>query len=288
MNLKERVINGLYGQAVLDSCGNPFEFERNLTTEEVIGYANLTEHLVISDDSQMAMHGFEAIQNMNNYSGIAVEKQIEFAFTDSYLNWYETQSQSSSEHQFYENGLLSFKSMWDVQAPGNTCLSALNTLGDGGTVRNDSMGCGSVMRLLPLVLLFDKYSYVEVLRYAVITGNITHKHKNNVPAIHRYMKVAYNAVNDIPVENIHPEVTHASQLGDGWIAPECVEIAIWAYCTATSFDDLLARSIAHNGDSDSTGAVAGSLWGLSGREVPKKYIDKLDAINAIKYVINKL
>ena len=79
-----------------------------------------------------------------------------------------------------------------------------------------------------------------------------------------------------------------NQVGEGWIAPECVEISIWAYCTATSFDDLLARSVAHDGDSDTTAACAGALWGLSGREVPMKYVKNLDAKDAIDCIINSL
>ena len=288
MNFKERIINAIYGQAVLDAVGNPFEFRSDINSDDVIDYANSAKKLVISDDTQMALFGFEAIQHMSKYGSIPPKKQIEYSFTDSYVDWYETQTQPISNSNECANCLLSFSSMWSVQAPGNTCLSALQTSKDGDTVRNDSMGCGSVMRLLPLVSLFDKYSFDAVVDFAEITGAITHRHQMNIPAIRRYMEVAYSIINNIPVKNIQPEVYFIGELGDGWIAPEAVEMAIWSYCKAKDFDDLLRLSIAHDGDSDSVAAIAGSLWGLCGMEVPQKYIDKLDSLDAIRWTIENI
>lgn len=287
MNLQERIVNGLYGQAVADACGNPFEFESNIKPDAVIVYANTTDSLVISDDTQMALVGFEAIHTLNSCYG-NIYKNIADAFTVSYLDWNTTQTErfDPEHHKF---GLLGYESMFSVQAPGNTCLSALHDIQIGKPVKNDSMGCGSVMRLLPLISLFDpKYdlNYQELEHCAVITGELTHKHRLNRPAIEAYMAAARNILFNKKV--ICPPADSISELGEGWIAPECVAMAIWAYCHSESFDELLSRSIAHNGDSDSVAAIAGSLWGLSGREVPQKYIDKLDALDAIKYVIANL
>lgn len=281
MNFKERIINGLYGCAVADAVGNPFEFQQNINSADVVKYANDSKKLVISDDTQMTMFGFESIKN--TYGEV---DQIKDSFTASYLDWYATQTKSSLNSSSHKSGLLSFKSMFSVQAPGNTCLYALKTIKNNGVVKNDSMGCGSVMRLLPLTVLFEDFNIETVVGLAQITGSITHKHRDNDKAIRRYMEVAYSIVNNIPVVNIHPDVTDISELGEGWIAPECVSMAIWAYTKTSTFDELLSLSIAHDGDSDSVAAVAGSLWGFSGRHIPQKYIDKLDALDAIKYVID--
>jgi ADP-ribosylglycohydrolase len=125
-------------------------------------------------------------------------------------------------------------------------------------------------------------SLEDCIKFAKISGNITHKHKDNANAINTYMLAAYSSI----IGDVYKfsGVNNISELGEGWIAPECVNMAIWAYSEANTFDELLALSIAHDGDSDSVAAVAGSLWGLSGREVPQKYIDKLDALDAIKYI----
>jgi len=144
------------------------------------------------------------------------------------------------------------------------------------------------MRLLPLVSLYRQEinNVDEVVRLAKITGSITHKHTQNDLAIERYIRDACIIVSGGTPVNRYPNVTKIEQLGDGWTALSCIEMAVYCYHTSNTFDELLRRSIAHDGDSDSTAAVAGSLWGLSGREVPQKYILKLDALDAIKYTIS--
>lgn len=294
MDLKERIINALYGCAVADAVGNPFEFEKKINPDDVVKYANDAKKLVISDDTQMTMFGFEAIDNYKEFGGVLDEELVRFLFTDSYDDWYETQvgdwySAQCKTPAFdaSKRKLLNFTSMFSVQAPGTTCLSSLYKLRYHEVVINDSMGCGSVMRLLPLVSLRGKnFSIDECVKFAKISGNITHKHKDNDKAIEWYMNVAEAIGHGLTFYSEYDSFKHISDIGDGWIAPECVDMAIWAYTKANTFDELLSLSIAHDGDSDSVAAVAGSLWGLSGREVPQKYIDKLDAGDAIKYVVN--
>lgn len=281
MDLNGRLISGLYGSCVADAVGNPFEFKGNINPVDVIKYANDTNLLEISDDSQMNLFGFEVASCI----GTPTEKNIKSQFTRSYLDWYYTQTHKFKNNVFID-GLLSFESMYDVQAPGTTCLHSLYKILNGYEVKNSSMGCGSVMRLLPLVSLFDKCDYEDAIKFAQITGNITHKHKMNDVAIRKYMDTAYKIINDVPLDNTNSDVKHISELGEGWIAPECVNMAIWAYSKAITFDDLLMLSISHSGDSDSVATVAGSLWGLSGKEVPEKYIKKLNALDAIEYTIN--
>jgi ADP-ribosylglycohydrolase len=292
MNFREKIINAIYGQCVADAVGNNFEFKSNINPEDVIIYANESKSLIISDDSQMGpLFGFEAIRNMSVYDE-TIEEQVEKSFTDSYLDWYCTQTTTPLNYLAHKTGVLSFQSMYSVQAPGNTCLSALKALSYyGGIVKNDSMGCGSVMRLLPLLKFLGSPHNLpleKVIELAKITGKITHKHKDNDPAIEKYIKNAYDIIHgNVPRDRVEGYQSHKiSDLGEGWIAPECVDMAILAYTQAETFDELLQLSIAHDGDSDSVAAVAGSLWGLSGKEVPQKYIDKIDSLDAIKYVIN--
>jgi ADP-ribosyl-[dinitrogen reductase] hydrolase len=292
MNFKEKIVNALYAQAVCDAVGNKFEFETDINPVHVIDYANSTDHLVISDDTQMALFGFEAIKNLDFFRGddVTIEECVEKSFTKSYLDWYKTQTQNPVNHRLYNysDTLLSFLSMWGVEAPGNTCLSALSTIKSGGIVNNNSKGCGSVMRLLPLVALRGKYSSDTCTYLAQITGDITHKHKENATAIEHYMNIMEVIDCGLTFYSEFDKVAHISDIGEGWMAQECVDMSEWAYTKADSFDDLLRLSIAHDGDSDSVAAVAGTMWGLSGREVPKKYIEKLDALDAIKYIISKL
>lgn len=289
MNLTQRLTNALYAQAVVDAVGNPFEFRTRINPEDVVAYANSTKSLVISDDTQMAMFGFEAIENTKLWVG-DFESILELNFSESYVNWYVTQIQSFNPH-LTNSGLLGYRAMYSVQSPGNTCLDACSALKYSLSVRNDSKGCGSVMRLLPLVMLYDEnyeLSHDQIVDIAKMTGRVTHLHAENDVAIEYYMNAVQMILEGVAFTSEHDHITDISKIGEGWTALEAVQMAIWAYCKAKDFDDLLKLSIAHNGDSDSVGAIAGSLWGLSGREVPQKYIDKLDALVPIKYVIDSI
>jgi ADP-ribosylglycohydrolase len=308
MNFKQRIINGLYGMAVADAVGNQFEFKKNIKPKDIIKYANDTNVLVISDDTQMALFGFEAIFQADSLSITDLEE----SFTDSYIDWYFTQQEpydpeepvidscidwhftqqepcdSSKLDSYQQKSLSSFRNMWSVQAPGDTCLTALEMLDRYVDVENDSMGCGSVMRLLPLVFLYGEKSLSETIAIAQMTGAITHKHIANDLAIAEYISHACEIVAGKHPVNPYPNIDNISALGSGWIAPECVEMAIWCYHTATTFDELLQLSIAHDGDSDSVAAVAGSLWGLAGKDIPDKYVEKLDALDAIIHIVEQV
>jgi ADP-ribosylglycohydrolase len=286
MNTKSRISNAIYGLAVADAVGNPFEFISDIIPQKVVEYANLAEKLIISDDSQMTLFGFEALHRIDHSN--LLESTVK-EFSASYVDWFATQNpiqeyQSNSE-------LLTFDVMHDRQAPGYTCLSACGSLLGCTPVVNDSKGCGAVMRLLPLVQLYIEYpDYDAVSRAAMRVSDITHKHHENIYATSAYMKFAISALKDtkFPVDPRFLEIESIDKIGSGWTALECVNMAIWANLKATSFDHLLQLSIAHNGDSDSVGAVAGSLWGLSGKSVPIKYIEKLNALEPINYIVAHL
>jgi ADP-ribosyl-[dinitrogen reductase] hydrolase len=289
MLLKERIINALYGQAVADAVGNPFEFQNDIDPDNVVEYAKLADRLVISDDTQMSIFGMEAIEYSNHYSGNIYEK-IRQSFTESYIDWYYTQTNNPENHRSFSRnyGLLSFESMYSVQSPGNTCLNSLKTIKSGKIVKNNSKGCGSVMRLLPITLLaLQGYPHDEMVELAKITGAITHKHPENDKAIEGYMNIMQAIAHGLAFDP-SIQANHISEIGEGWTAQECVNMAEWAYCKANSFEELLALSIAHGGDSDSVAAVAGSMWGFSGEEVPKKYIAKLDALDAVTYIVSRI
>ncbi len=69
------------------------------------------------------------------------------------------------------------------------------------------------------------------------------------------------------------------QLGEGWVADETLAIAV--YCAlkyADDFDKGIIAAVNHDGDSDSTGAVAGNILGtaLGFDAIPQKFIDKLE------------
>ena len=50
-------------------------------------------------------------------------------------------------------------------------------------------------------------------------------------------------------------------LGAGWVAEETVAIALYCVLRHAAFADAIVAAVNHDGDSDSTGAVAGNIMG---------------------------
>ena len=298
MKIKDKIINALYGLAVCDAVGNSFEFQKNINPKDVLDYARSSEILTVSDDTQMTLFGFEAIhsiflfqKNNQNISSFDIFKEY---FTQSYLDWYKTQTESRFDFPSSPNQLLDFQTLWSVQSPGYTCLRSLKDINNGISIDNNSKGCGSVMRILPILSLSEICDFKELIEFGQITGNITHTHYENNIAIDKYIKISHailygtffikllfidhlSRIYDIKNKNI-------GDYGEGWTALSCVDMGIYAFLKANTFDELLQISISHDGDS----AAAGSLWGLSGKDIPKYYIEKLDVIDAIEWSIDNL
>ncbi len=69
------------------------------------------------------------------------------------------------------------------------------------------------------------------------------------------------------------------QLGEGWVAEETLAIAV--YCALRypdDFESAVVAAVNHNGDSDSTGGVAGAIVGANVglSAIPRKYLDNLE------------
>jgi hypothetical protein len=69
------------------------------------------------------------------------------------------------------------------------------------------------------------------------------------------------------------------RLGLGWTGEEAVAIAAYAALTGGgSFEEVVARAANHDGDSDSTAAIAGQLWGAAqgAGALPHAWVRRLD------------
>ena len=75
-----------------------------------------------------------------------------------------------------------------------------------------------------------------------------------------------------------------AELGEGWVAEEAFAIAIYSCLKyQNSFEDAIICAVNHDGDSDSTGAIAGNIMGvyLGYDSIPKYYIDNLELKDVI-------
>jgi ADP-ribosylglycohydrolase len=76
----------------------------------------------------------------------------------------------------------------------------------------------------------------------------------------------------------------AARLGLGWTGEEAVAIAAYAALTGGGcFAEVAARAANHDGDSDSTAAIAGQLWGAAhgATSLPHAWARRLDVLDEL-------
>ena len=81
------------------------------------------------------------------------------------------------------------------------------------------------------------------------------------------------------------------QLGEGWVAEETLAIAVFCVLRyPESFGPCIIAAVNHDGDSDSTGAVAGNLLGalLGAEQIPEFYLDSLELRDIIEELARNL
>ena len=87
------------------------------------------------------------------------------------------------------------------------------------------------------------------------------------------------------------DVENISRLGEGWVGEETLAIAIYAVARHIDcFEDVLIAAVNHDGDSDSTGAVAGNIIGaIVGYEaIPQKFKEHLELHDVILSIADDL
>ncbi|MEV6972906.1 ADP-ribosylglycohydrolase family protein [Kitasatospora sp. NPDC093806] len=205
----------------------------------------------------------------------------------------------------YDGWLLREPFLYARRAPGNACLTGVKyhpvfeapvALGGPGPINAHSKGCGTVMRSAPFGL--GRLGVEQSFGLAAQCAQLTHGHptgylaagafaalverlaggtepwaavgetveqtrewpasKETVQALARAVRVAQEA---------EPSAEAVERVGLGWIAEECLAIAV--YCLLATADrpdparSALLMSVNHSGDSDSTGAVCGNLVGAA-------------------------
>ena len=194
---------------------------------------------------------------------------------------------------------------------------------------NNSKGCGGVMRVAPVGLYFcdQQRPLEEICRFGAETAALTHGHPLGWMPAAALAQIIYEISQDgTPLtdavqhaldeaEQLWPESESRAyflrlmrravalagqelsdldaihQLGEGWVAEETLAIAV--YCALKypgDIDRVLIAAANHNGDSDSTAAVAGNIVGaqvgLAG--IPPKYTENLELYDVILQIADDL
>jgi len=87
-----------------------------------------------------------------------------------------------------------------------------------------------------------------------------------------------------------PSNTAIERLGGGWVAEEALAISIYCALVAADFREGVILAVNHDGDSDSTGAIAGNLLGaMHGvNAIPAEWLESLELRSVITEVAEDL
>ncbi len=305
----------LLGGAVGDALGWPIEF-CSLSEIELRyshGYREAAFNGAVTDDTQMVLFTAEGL--LRAY--VAVQKSPLWATHAAYARWYRTQTeQYPAEFEPNDGWLLPHQALWDRRAPGNTCMSALGAAGYNPLrADNNSKGCGGVMRVAPIGL-----THTEPFETAGRISELTHGHPTSSVASGAFaLLIAHIARDQMPLlaavdavigyaaqQEQSGETVEALSLardhatlgsgrgipaplapglnGGGWIAEEALAIAVFCCLAERDPIDAIYRAVEHDGDSDSTGAIAGNILGaLLGTEwIPDEWLRKLELREVIE------
>ena len=190
MRTRDRIRGSLMAGAAGDALGYAVEFMSRGSILAKYGFRgiakfNLTREgkALISDDTQMTL--FTACGMLMGVTrgytrgiGGRPEKYVDKA----YLDWYYTQTGKNSRPSV--TWLRDLPELAHRRAPGNTCLSACESLFQGKEVHNNSKGCGGIMRVAPMALLMAgywargerPYHVFEMDEAGAEVAAVTHKH----------------------------------------------------------------------------------------------------------------
>jgi ADP-ribosylglycohydrolase len=328
--VRGRFLGCLLGGAVGDALGAPVEFMKRTEILRRFGPNGITQYAPaygglgkITDDTQMTLFTAEGLirawvrgcfKGSTTYTGVTAH---------AYLRWLQTQGERPTCDINFgtdEPGwLFQQRQLHSRRAPGNTCLSALRAMNHlGEPARNDSKGCGGVMRVAPVGLfawrLRQHESPQDAFRLGTELAALTHGHPTGAltGGVLAVLVLALTDGASLPealaaaksvlrAEPGHEETLRAiemaeeltdsglaheeaiAQLGQGWIAEEALAISIYCALVARNFKQGVILAVNHDGDSDSTGAIVGNLLGaMHGvKAIPAEWLAPLELRDVI-------
>lgn len=346
-NLRSRYRGCLLAGAVGDALGAPIEMMSLSEIRKQFGEGGLTTLApayggigMITDDTQMSLFTAEGLlraQARQNDRGLCNPQWI---IKRAYFRWLMTQGVEAPEDEMpvkpESSWLFNVPELHARRLPGTTCLTSLQRpqgkfKEDSLVAKNNSKGCGGVMRVAPVGLFLagpgsiphgNHANYVrQDFSFAGKISLLTHGHPLSTLSsgamaslVHllvweKSLPEAISIVKELLGESddgmvIWRLLVQASdlaasklssaeaikKLGEGWVAEEALAIAVYACLRGSTLEEALLIAVNHDGDSDSTGSIAGNLMGAwHGVEaIPRRWREKLELVEVIGQVADDL
>ena len=321
----DRATGCLLAGAAGDALGAPVEFIDRPQILQRFGLAGIRDYAAayggigkITDDTQMTLFTAEGCLRARHHAARYGVDDSESLIRDAYIRWLLTQTSETLSGRGAANGwLLEQQALFARRAPGNTCLSALRRKGGE---RNNSKGCGGIMRVAPCGILHPD-DPLAAFNLGSLAAKLTHGHPTGYLAAGVFAAIiaavmagkSLAQATDTAREILlgfpgHAETLHAldaaramashgespekaiPMLGEGWVAEEALAISLYCALGAQSLEEGIIMAVNITGDSDSTGAIAGNLLGaLHGMSaIPKRWLIPLELRDVIETVARDL
>ena len=192
-DVADKIRGCLMAGAAGDALGYEVEFMSYKQILSLYGERGITQFVLgdnnkalVSDDTQMTLFTANGLLlgitrcSMRGIGG-PPESYVSLAYGD----WYYTQNPSTYHEGMHKyTWLLGLLEMAHRRAPGITCLTACESIINNKEVKNNSKGCGGIMRVAPISLLMVGHKYQGVWTYSLAElanagaeiAKVTHKH----------------------------------------------------------------------------------------------------------------
>ena len=300
---KDKLLGGVLGLAIGDALGVPVEFVqrevlKSSPVESMEGYGSHNQPVgTWSDDTSMVLATLDSMCR-----GFSTDGMME-----AFSRWYNMAEYTP------------FGEVFDI---GGTTRLAIQrylmgeSVDDCGSSDVYSNGNGSLMRMLPMILYLDVTpinSNAVDLIYKV--SGLTHAHLISKIACVYYvyigmyltvysdkneaMEEAIKAVDEYYKDTVYPDtrlggLSRVFTLSDedikssGYVV-DSLEASIWCLYNSNSYTEAVLRAVNLGEDTDTIGAITGSLAGLfiGGEHLPKEWVDSLQAKDKILQIVDR-
>ena len=261
----DKLKDAIYGLAVGDSIGVPFEFMARGTfnCNDMIGNGTHNQPVgTWSDDTSMTIATCNSIKKTGGVNCNDIRSQFE--------NW------------LFHAKYTPFGNVFDC---GYTCSEAIyNKCGFNDIMSN---GNGSLMRILPLAFI-PNISDDEIKDVSAIT----HAHDISKEGCLIYVRIAQGLIREddlseliiryVDENSIYRRLRYINSIQENQIKStgyivDTLEAAIWCLVTTDNYNDCILKAVNLGGDTDTIAAISGGLAGIiyGYEDIPIKWINNL-------------
>lgn len=257
----DKLKSAIYGLAVGDALGVPFEFRERGTfrCEGMTGYGTWNRAPgTWSDDTSMTLATLDSIKEKKCIDTLDM--------TSRFCDW------------LYRGKYTADGDTFDV---GTTTRMAL----ERGSGLDDyySNGNGSLMRILPLA--FTDATDDEIRAVSAIT----HAHKISTDACVEYVHLARQLIGGKPIGREEIKNKSMDEIKSSGFVLHTLEASIWCLLNTSSYEEAVLTAVNLGEDTDTTAAVVGGLAGIvyGYDNIPGDWIEELKNKELIDAILNK-